>query len=357
VLSTKSALSELASGTADCGNSGTTMRLLAGMLAGREGVVRLSGDASLSRRPMERVAEPLRRMGAELQTTDGHAPLTIHGSRRLRALDHNLPVASAQVLGAICLAALSAEGTTTVSVPGPTRDHTERLLASAGVAIRRDGNLTTVEGPATLRPLDLTVPGDFSSAAAWIVAATLQPGAAITLKRIGLNPTRTALIDVLREMGADVTTQMTGDEAGEPVGDIAVRAARLRSIDLDPALVPALIDELPLLAVAMAAAEGKSEVRGAAELRVKESDRIATIAAALNAIGADVEELADGWRIRRGNTRIARVATAGDHRVAIAMAVAAWSGLAESVVLDNPGCVAISYPSFWRDAATLGVRL
>ena len=357
IHSMMAALRELDSGEVDCGNSGTTMRLLAGVAASREGVLRLTGDESLSRRPMERIAEPLRRMGAEVETSDGHAPVTIRGRSPLRAVDHVLPVASAQVLGAICFAALAAEGTTTVTVPGSTRDHTERLLASAGVAIRREGNATLVDGPARPRPLDLTVPGDFSSAAAWIVAATVHPNADLTLADVGLNPSRMALIDVLHEMGANISARMTGDEAGEPVGDITVRSARLRSLSLDPALVPALIDELPLLAVAMAGAEGTSEVRGAAELRVKESDRIATVGAALHAVGAEVDELPDGWRIRRGNTRSARVTTAGDHRVAMAMAVAAWVGLAESVTLDDPGCVAISYPSFWRDAATLGVRL
>jgi 3-phosphoshikimate 1-carboxyvinyltransferase len=354
VLSTRSALSELALGTADCGNSGTTMRLLAGMLAGREGVVRLGGDASLSRRPMERVAAPLRLMGADIETADGHAPLTIHGRQPLRAIEYELPVASAQVVGAICLAALAAEGTTRVTAPGPTRDHTERMLAAMGADIRREGSVTTVVGPAHLRPISLTVPGDFSSAAAWIVAATLHPNAELKLSGVGLNPTRTALIDVLREMGADIDATVTTSEGGEPAGDIVVRSARLRATSVSSSQVPALIDELPLLAVAMAAADGTSEVRGAAELRVKESDRIATIAAALRAIGAEVEELPDGWRIRRGNTRSARVATAGDHRVAMAMAVAAWVGLAESVTLDDPNCVVISYPSFWRDAVEVG---
>jgi 3-phosphoshikimate 1-carboxyvinyltransferase len=355
VLTTQAALAAMPAGTIECGNSGTTMRLLAGVLAGKPGTYTLTGDESLSRRPMERVADPLRRMGADVQTTDGHAPITINGNRPLRALDHQLPVASAQVLGAICFAALSADGRTTIHVPGPTRDHTERMLAALGVDVVRDAYATTIHGPARLRAFDLTVPGDFSSAAVWLVAATIHPGAAVTLNGVGLNPTRTALIDVLREMGASISVNATGTEGGEPVGDITVQTAgRLRAVSVSPDSVPALIDELPLLAVAMAAAEGTSEVRGAAELRVKESDRIATVAAALDAIGAEVDELPDGWRIRRGNTRSARVRTAGDHRVAMAMAVAGWVGLAESVVLDDRECVAISYPSFWRDAATLG---
>jgi 3-phosphoshikimate 1-carboxyvinyltransferase len=306
---------------------------------------------------MERVAEPLRLMGADIQTTDGHSPLKITGVRPLRALDHHLPVASAQVLGAVCLAALSADGTTTIEGPGQTRDHTERLLASLGIAISRAGNVTTVAGPARPQRFATNIPGDFSSAAAWMVAATLHPDAALTITSVGINPTRTAFIDVLGEMGADVQVDRArGDQGGEPIGDITVRSAgRLKAVSVDPTRVASLIDELPLLAVVMAAAEGESEVRGAAELRVKESDRIATVTAALTAIGAEVEVLPDGWRIRRGNTRSARIETAGDHRVAMAMAVAAWVGLAESVTLDDPDCVAVSYPTFWRDAAALGI--
>lgn len=349
----------LGDASADCGNSGTTMRLLAGALACGSGAVRLTGDESLSRRPMERVSAPLRQMGADVRTTDGHAPVLVIGRRALRALDHVLPLASAQVLGAICLAALSADGRTTVRVPGPTRDHTERLLRSMGAEVKReveaDATLTTVVGPARLRAASVTVPGDFSSAAAWIVAATVHPDAQIELHGLGMNPSRTALIDVLREMGADIELKVTADEAGEPTGEVLVRsAARLRAITVAPHQVSALVDELPLLAVAMAAAEGTSEVSGAVELRVKESDRLAAMAAALTAAGSRVVELADGWSISRGQRRVAEVVTHGDHRIAMAMAVAAWSGVAAGVTLDDPGCVAISYSSFWRDGASLG---
>jgi 3-phosphoshikimate 1-carboxyvinyltransferase len=356
VLSTRSALTELSSGTADCGNSGTTMRLIAGLLASREGVVRLTGDASLSRRPMERVAAPLRLMGADVETTDGHAPLTIRGKRPLRAIAHELPVASAQVLAAICIAALAADGTTRVIVPGPTRDHTERMLGAMGADIRREGAITTVAGPTALRPLSISVPGDFSSAAAWLVAATVHPDALVTLESVGLNPTRTALVDILREMGADIAVTQTSDEGGEPAGDIVVRSAKLHQTSVGADQVPALIDELPLLAVAMAAADGTSEVRGAGELRVKESDRIATIAAALVAAGAKVEELPDGWRIRRGRPHEAQIETRGDHRIAIASAVAAWAGVAKSVTIDDPACVAVSYPTFWADAEAVSSK-
>jgi 3-phosphoshikimate 1-carboxyvinyltransferase len=362
-LGSDAEIGRLPGGRADCSNSGTTMRLLAGALAGGPGRAVLTGDASLSRRPMERVAGPLREMGAGVETTDGHAPLAIEGRRPLRAIEHQLPMASALVLGAIALAALAADGRTTVRVPGPTRDHTERMLAAMGARIERhyvdgDSTLTSVEGPATLRARSMAVPGDFSSAAAWIVAACLHTDAEVRLPAIGLNPTRSALIDVLLLMGADGNVPATVVPAAEPAGDVVARSSgRLDAGSVGPDIVPALIDELPLLAVAMAAAEGVSEVHGAAELRVKESDRIATMAAALTAAGARVEELPDGWRIARGSPREASVVTGGDHRVAMAMAVAAWTGVARAVELDDPACVAVSYPSFWQDAARLGASV
>jgi 3-phosphoshikimate 1-carboxyvinyltransferase len=361
-LGTGGALGRLGGGQADCGNSGTTMRLLAGALASGEGQAVLGGDASLMSRPMERVAGPLRAMGALIETTDGHAPLQIDGRRPLRAGGHELPVASAQVVAAICLAALAAEGATTVVVPGPIRDHTERMLAGMGASIERQplgdgGSVTSVRGPAELTGVPIDVPADFSSAAAWIVAAAVHPDAEVSLPSVGLNPTRTALIDVLRDMGADIAISAETATGGEPVGDVLVRAGGpLRAVSVGPELVPALIDELPLLAVAMASARGSSEVRGAAELRVKESDRISGMSVALAAAGARVDELPDGWRISRGRPRAADVTTHGDHRIAMAMAVAAWTGLAESMMLDEMGSVAVSYPSFWSDAAALGAR-
>jgi 3-phosphoshikimate 1-carboxyvinyltransferase len=357
-------IAALGPGAAYCGNSGTTMRLLAGALASGAGPSVLSGDASLSGRPMERVAEPLRAMGAGVATTDGHAPLTIHGRRPLLPLAHEPATASAQVLGAICLAALAVDGTTTVRVPGPTRDHTERLLAEMGARISRadaaggegGATLTTVQGPATLRGLDVDIPGDFSSAAAWIVAATLHPDAHITITGVGLNPSRTALVDVLARMGADISLQQREPMGGEPVGDVVVRTApRLKATSIGAGEVPALIDELPLLAVAMAAAEGESEVHGASELRLKESDRIAAVAAALDAIGARVEELPDGWRIGRDAPADGAIVTHGDHRVAMAFAVAGWAGVARTTRIDDTACVAVSYPSFFSDATTLGM--
>jgi len=341
----------------DCGNSGTTMRLLSGALAGRDGrAATLFGDESLSRRPMERVAGPLGTMGAGVATTDGHAPIGIHGKRPLNAMDHRLPVASAQVLGAITLAALAADGATTIESPGPTRDHTERLLAWLGASVRRDGLTTTIDGPGALRARSLIVPGDISSAAAWLVAAALHPHAELRLVDVSLNPSRLAIVDVLREIGADIqivaaANRGAGDAAGpEPSGDLVVRGGSpLRAIFLSGARVAELIDELPLLAVAMAAAEGTSELRDASELRVKESDRIALVVRNLSRIGANAEELPDGWRVTAGTALPAAIETAGDHRIAIAFAVAALSGVAADVTIDDPSCVDVSYAGFWDD--------
>ena len=338
--------------TLDCGNSGTTMRLMAGALAGLPLRVVLDGDASLRMRPMERVASLLRAAGAEVATTDGHAPMTIAGRSELAAMTHRLPVASAQLIGAAALAALAARGETQIASPGPTRDHTERMLAAAGVPIRREGLVTTLSGPARPRPMSLTVPGDVSSAAPWLVAGAIHADADITLTDVGLNPTRTALVDLLRRMGADVESRVTDAGGPEPVGELRVRGGRpLRPVRIGGGEVAELIDELPLIAIAMAASPGISELRDASELRVKESDRIAATVAGLEAIGASVEELPDGWRVTRGTPRDARIATHGDHRIAIAFAVAALGGVASAVELDDPDCVAVSYPTFWSDLA------
>jgi 3-phosphoshikimate 1-carboxyvinyltransferase len=338
--------------TLDCGNSGTSMRLLAGALAGLPLRVVLDGDASLRSRPMERVASLLRATGAEVTTTDGHAPMTVAGRSRLTAATHRLPVASAQLLGAACLAGSGAEGETRIESPGSTRDHTERMLAAAGVPIRRDGLVTTIEGPARPRPLSLAVPGDLSSAAPWLVAGALHPDADITIAGVGLNSTRTALVDVLRHAGADIEATLTDAAGPEPTGNLRVRGGRpLDPVRIAGAAVAPLIDELPLLGIVMAVAGG--ELRDAAELRVKESDRIAAMIAGMGAIGASVEELPDGWRVSPGVARDARIATHGDHRIAIAFAVAALTGVARSVELDDPACVAVSYPTFWTDLAAV----
>ena len=334
--------------TVDCGNSGTTVRLLAGAIAGLPLRVTLDGDASLRARPMDRVATLLRAAGADVATSDGHAPLTVAGRERLTARTHRLPVASAQLLGAVALAALSADGETVIESPGPTRDHTERMLDWTGVRIRREGLVTTVRGPAAPRPFELVVPGDPSAASAWLVGGAVHPDAEIVLEGVGINPTRLALVGLLRKMGAEIQVTATDEAGPELVGEIAVRSGRrLRAVSLAADEVAELIDELPLVAIAMASADGESEVRDAGELRVKESDRIAVTVAGLNAVGAEATELSDGWRVRRGMSREARIQTHGDHRVAIAFAVAAAAGVAASVELDDPACVSVSYPGFW----------
>jgi 3-phosphoshikimate 1-carboxyvinyltransferase len=338
----------------DCGNSGTTMRLLAGAIAGMPLAVRLDGDASLRARPMERVATLLRVVGAEITTTDGHAPLSIVGRDGLVRAAHRLPVASAQLLGAAVLAGMSATGETTIESPGPTRDHTERMLAWMAVPIHRDDLVTTVAGPARPRAFELTVPGDPSAASAWLVAAALHPDAELTMMDVGLNPTRLALVGLLQRMGVAIETSVTDVSGPEPVGEISVRGGSpLRAVNVGGGEVAELIDELPLIAIAMASVEEVSEVRNASELRVKETDRIAAVVAGLDAIGAQVEELSDGWRVRKGSPRNARITTHGDHRIAIAFAIAALTGVASAVELDDPDCVAVSYPGFWDHLATV----
>ena len=340
--------------TLDCGNSGTTMRLLAGVVAGLPLRATLNGDESLRARPMERVATLLRAAGAEVTTTDGHAPLTVEGMASLTAVTHHLPVASAQLLGAAALAGLSATGETVIDTPGPTRDHTERMLAFMGVPIYREGRMTTVTGPAKPKPFELEVPGDPSAASAWLVAAALHPDAELTMAGVGLNPTRLALVGLLQRMGVEIETRVTGVSGSEPVGEMSVRGGRpLRAVSIDGGEVADLIDELPLIAIAMASVDEPSEVRDAAELRVKETDRIAAMVAGLRAIGADVEELDDGWRVRRGEPREARIATHGDHRIAIAFAIAGLTGVASAVELDDPECASVSYPTFWQDLAAV----
>jgi 3-phosphoshikimate 1-carboxyvinyltransferase len=346
----------------DCGNSGTSMRLLTGLAAGRMGSTVLDGDASLRRRPMERVAAPLRAMGAEISTTpEGTAPLTVQGRRPLRAIHHRLPVASAQLLGGVLFAALAADGETTVELPAGVRDHTERLLAWMGADVQRsdDGLRTRLRPPARLRARSLDVPGDPSAAAAWMVAAAVSPEASLRITGLALNPTRLAIVDLLREMGASLSVEPDAGETDgpEPVGDIVVRGREtLRPVRISGARVASLIDELPLVGIAMTAVDGTSELRDADELRVKESDRITALVEGLDAIGARVRELPDGWQVSRGVPQSARIATHGDHRIAIAFAIAAAAGVAGDVQLDDAECVAVSYPTFWDDLALASGR-
>jgi 3-phosphoshikimate 1-carboxyvinyltransferase len=332
----------------DCGNSGTTMRLLSGLLAAQPFRARLTGDASLSRRPMRRIIEPLGRMGATL-TAEGNAgcpPLVIEGNPDLQPLEYLLPVPSAQVKSAVLLAGLLTRGTTTVIQPVPTRDHTERMLEYFGVPVARDGDRISVTGGMLPRSRDFTVPGDVSSAAFWLVAAAARPGSRLTLPGTGLNPSRTGILAVLRRMGADIETFPAETGKGEPSGDIIITGANLHGTVIAGEEVPNVIDELPVLAVAGALASGTTFIRDAAELRVKESDRLAVVAHHLLAMGADVTENPDGLEIRGGRPlHGARLASHGDHRIAMAFAVAGLFAEGDTVI-EDAACVETSYPGF-----------
>jgi 3-phosphoshikimate 1-carboxyvinyltransferase len=333
----------------DAGNSGTTMRLLAGVLAGHPFTSTMVGDASLSRRPMRRVIAPLERMGARVEAVDGHAPLTIHGTR-LRAIAHEPDTPSAQVKSAVLLAGLHADGVTTVREPAATRDHTERALTAFGGSVSIDGLTVAVRGGQRLTGRPLTVPGDFSSAAFWLVAAAAQPGSRIEIDDVGLNPTRTALLDVLRRFGARVEVTVAATDAGEPRGSVVVEGDRMGTVEIAPADVPGLIDELPAIA-ALAAHGGRVDVRGAGELRVKESDRIAALVAGFRALGIDADERPDGFTIG-GAAGAARPAggvadARGDHRMAMAFAIAALAADRPSII-EGADVVAISYPAFFE---------
>ncbi|MBI4278241.1 MAG: 3-phosphoshikimate 1-carboxyvinyltransferase [Armatimonadetes bacterium] len=332
----------------DVGNSGTTMRLLAGILAGQPYLSVLTGDASIRRRPMDRVAVPLRQMGASIQGRRGGrlAPLVIQGGR-LRAIDYALPVASAQVKSAVLLAGLFADGPTTVREPAPTRDHTERMLQGFGADLRQEDCAVTLYAPTRLLGTSLSVPGDISSAAFFLVAAAALPGSELAVEGVGLNPTRTGALDALRAMGARVEIEDQWISGGEPVGTVVVHGGALRGIEITGPLIPRLIDELPVLCVAAAVAEGTTEIRDAGELRVKESDRIVTLAANLRALGAAAEELSDGIIIRGGRLRGGRVPGHGDHRIAMACAVAGLLA-AEPVTVEGAECIDISFPEFHR---------
>jgi 3-phosphoshikimate 1-carboxyvinyltransferase len=335
----------------DCGNSGTTMRLLAGVLAAQPFPSTLTGDASLAARPMERVAEPLRLMGGRAQT----APLVVGGGGPLRAIDWASPIASAQVKSAVLLAGLYALGTTRVTEPSPSRDHTERMLRAMGAPLKYSGCVASLVGPVErLRPLSLDVPGDLSAAAFWLVAAGLSRKGSVRLPGVGTNPSRTAMLDLLDRIGLRVRRRNLRQEAGEPSADLEVNTAgELRSLQVGAPEAAALIDELPVLAVAAALLPGTSRITGAAELRVKESDRIAAMASGLRRLGATVDELPDGWEIEGGATLFgARVESRGDHRVAMALAVAGLLASGETEIEDAE-CVAVSYPDFWDHLESL----
>ncbi|MET0231980.1 MAG: 3-phosphoshikimate 1-carboxyvinyltransferase [Rhodanobacteraceae bacterium] len=341
----------------DCGNAGTGMRLLAGVLAGQTFDSVLVGDASLSRRPMRRVTDPLVAMGALIDAGEGGVPpLRIHGGRSLRGITYAPPVASAQVKSAVLLAALRASGETEIRETHPTRDYTERMLAAFGWPIDFGPGRARLSGGHRLRATDIDVPSDFSSAAFFIVAATLVPDSELVLRGVGLNPRRVGLLHVLRAMGADIREDARREHGGEVVADLVVRHARLRGIDVPTGHVSDMIDEFPILFIAAAAAEGTTTIRGAAELRVKESDRIATMARGLRTLGVRIAETPDGAVIEGGRLRGGRVESHGDHRVAMSFAVA---GLIASHAVEIGDCanVATSFPGFVALANRAGFAL
>ena len=349
---------QAAPGPLDFGNSGTAMRLMAGLLCAQKFDCVLIGDESLMLRPMNRIAVPLTQMGAAIETTQGRPPVRITGGRRLQAIEYALPVASAQVKSAILLAGLYASGTTRTICPGVTRDHTERMLAGLGadVRIEADGLSVALTGPAKLGSIDWEIPADFSSAAFFVVAALLGADPVVDIVNVGLNPTRTGLLHILREMGGQIEVRNERNVGGEPVGDLRVRRSELRAIHIPQAHVASAIDEFPVLFVAAAAASGTTRLRGAEELRHKETDRIAVMAEALSKIGIRVAEHPDGMDITGGGTRGGTVDSKGDHRVAMAMAVASLRATAP-IEIRNTVQVATSFPGFASTAAAAGMQL
>lgn len=339
-------------GPLDAGNSGTTTRLISGILAAHHFPSTIVGDASLSRRPMKRVIEPLTRMGARFEAEGGCLPMTIHGGP-LTPIDFAAPVPSAQVKSAILLAGLQTEGLTRVHEAVPTRDHTELALAAFGVSVEKSGDAIGIRGNQPLSAVSGAIPGDISSATFWAVAAAALPGSDLEIVDLGLNPSRTALFDILERAGAEVTRQVDAVALGEPRGTVRVRARGLRPLVLTATEVPALIDELPALA-ALATAGGDLHVTGAAELRVKESDRISALAAGLRAMGGDIEEFSDGFHVR-GARRLTggRPDACHDHRLAMAFAIAGLAASGETVI-GGAEAVDVSYPGFFETLAALG---
>jgi len=340
------------------GNSGTSMRLLAGLLAGQHFDAVLTGDASLSKRPMRRVTDPLAQMGARIDTTEtGTAPLVIHGQGTLRPIHYTMPIASAQVKSCLLLAGLYAEGETAVTEPAPTRDHTERMLAGLGYAIQRDGNTVRLQGGGRLTATTIDVPSDISSAAFFLVGASIAEGSDMVLQHVGINPTRTGVIEILRLMGADITLDNERHVGGEPVADLHVRNAHLRGIEIPEELVPLAIDEFPVLFIAAACAEGTTRLRGARELRVKESDRIQVMADGLATLGVEVHPTEDGMIIHGGQPyQGGAVDSHGDHRIAMAFSIAALRAGTPIVIHDCEN-VNTSFPGFVELASQLGLTI
>jgi 3-phosphoshikimate 1-carboxyvinyltransferase len=345
----------------DMGNAGTAIRLSMGLLAGQQFESVLTGDASLRSRPMERVAKPLRLMGADILTTDGKPPVTVRPAAALHGIDYVLPVASAQVKSAILLAGLYAEGITTITEPAPTRDHTERMLRGFGVKIETDGPRVRLAGGQGLRGTRIDVPGDISSAAFFLVAGSIAGSGEFIIENVGVNPTRTGVIDILKLMGADITVVPRAAQGGEPVADLHVRRAELKGIQVPEALVPLAIDELPVLFIAAAAARGETVFSGAAELRVKESDRLAVMADGLAVLGVPHELAPDGIRIEGGGGTDRRLTggeinSHGDHRIAMAFTVAGLIADAPLRIRDTRN-VGTSFPGFVATARACGLRV
>jgi len=341
----------------DAGNSGSTIRMLSGLLAGQPFASEISGDASLRRRPMARIIEPLGLMGARIEATAGNlAPLTIYG-HKLRSIDYTSPVASAQVKTCVLLAGLLAEGRSVVSEPAPSRNHTELMLREFGARVDASSLSVSLEGLPELRPVDYHVPGDVSSAAFFIAAASILPDSQVVLRDVNLNPSRTAFIDVLKELGASIQIQNPREQHGELLGDIVVSRSQLRSAGLGTrlsgAIIPNIIDEIPILAVVATQVEGRVEVRDARELRIKESDRIRTVANGIKSLGGEIEEFDDGFAIT-GPQRLTggRVETAGDHRIAMAFAIAGLVAEGTTEIVDAD-CASVSFPGFYESLAAL----
>ncbi|MEY2700997.1 MAG: 3-phosphoshikimate 1-carboxyvinyltransferase [Pseudomonadota bacterium] len=339
------------------GNSGTSMRLLSGLLSGQAFDSILTGDASLSRRPMKRVTQPLAVMGARIETTDaGTSPLHIHGGVALKGIDYDMPMASAQVKSCLLLAGLYAEGTTSVTEPAPTRDHTERMLAGFGYPVQREGNRVSVTSGGKLTATFIDVPSDISSAAFFMVGAAIASDADVLLEHVGMNPTRTGIIEILQLMGADMEVINAREVGGEPVADIRIRSSRLKGIEIPEHTVPLAIDEFPVLFVAAACAEGETILRGAEELRVKESDRIQVMADGLQTLGIHARPTPDGMVIQGGVIGGGEVQSHGDHRIAMAFAIASLRASAPITIHDCAN-VNTSFPAFISLATHLGMQI
>ncbi len=342
----------------DLGNSGTSIRLMSGLMAGQHFDVEMIGDESLSKRPMERVAKPLRSMGAVIESTGekGTPPLTVRGGKTLHGIHYDMPMASAQVKSSILLAGLYAEGETSVTEPAPTRDHTERMLNGFGCQVSVNGATATVRGGQALKATQIDIPADISSAAFFMVGASIAPNSDITLQHVGINPTRTGVIDILQLMGANIELLNQREVGGEPVADIRVRSAQLRGIEIPEALVPLAIDEFPVLFVAASCAEGKTVLRGAEELRVKESDRIQVMADGLHTLGVDAQPTPDGMVIHGGKMGSGTVWSHHDHRIAMSFAIASLRA-SETITIEGCDTVATSFPGFVELSKMVGLNI